>query len=110
MKAWSVLREELYIKTIYATKTYQACSASSKAASDEEESLGEKTILKLSKPYEGYGYYLYFDQFFSSVPLMQKLLSRNLYIQSYSKHTLFDKYIKINLGQSHYAMTEVYQL
>jgi hypothetical protein len=50
-----------------------------KKASDEESSLGEKTVLELTKPFEGKYYCVYFDNFFTSSSPLSKLLERKLF-------------------------------
>lgn len=61
-----------------------------KKESDEEGSLGEKTVLELTKPFENKHYCVYFDNFFTSFTLLSKLLDRNLFgcgtIRSNRKH------------------------
>lgn len=41
--------------------------------------LGEKIVLLLSYALECLGYYLFFDNFFSTIPLMVKLLNKNIF-------------------------------
>lgn len=43
------------------------------------EMLGERVVLELSKRFQNRGYCLYFDNFFTTIPLMQKLLDRGLF-------------------------------
>lgn len=45
----------------------------------KEETLGEHVVLGLAKAFEGFGYCLFFDRFFSSIPLLKKLLSKSLF-------------------------------
>lgn len=41
--------------------------------------LGEKVVLSLTLALEGLGYCIFFDNFFSSIPLLIKLLEKNLF-------------------------------
>lgn len=41
--------------------------------------LGERTILQMSEPYMSKGYCLYFDNFFSSFPLLKELIDHNTF-------------------------------
>lgn len=50
-----------------------------KKESQEEGLLGEKTVLELTRPFEGKNYCVYFDNFFTSFPLLLKLLDRNIF-------------------------------
>jgi hypothetical protein len=45
----------------------------------DNEKLGENVVLKLSEPLSGGYYHLYFDNFFTSVSLLEKLLERKIY-------------------------------
>lgn len=46
---------------------------------DKDDTLGEHVVLGLAKIFEGLGYCLFFDRFFSNIPLMTKLLSKKLF-------------------------------
>lgn len=50
-----------------------------KKESQEEGLLGEKTVLELTRPFQGKHYCVYFDNFFASFPLLVKLLNRNIF-------------------------------
>lgn len=50
-----------------------------KKDSNEEGSLGEKTVLELTQPFIGKYYCIYFDNFFTSFSLLSKLLDRNIF-------------------------------
>lgn len=47
--------------------------------SDEKGSLGEKTVLELTRPFQDKFYCVYFDNFFTSFSLLSKLLDRKLF-------------------------------
>lgn len=61
-----------------------------KRASTEEGSLGEKTVLELTTHLQGKNFVVYFDNFFTSFPLLTKLLDRNIFacgtVRSNRKH------------------------
>lgn len=50
-----------------------------KKESDEDGPLGERTVLELTKPFQGKYYCVYFDNFFTSFSLLSKLLDRKLF-------------------------------
>lgn len=61
-----------------------------KKESNEEGSLGEKTVLELTKRYENKFHCVFFDNFFTSFPLLTKLLDRSTFgcgtLRSNKKH------------------------
>jgi hypothetical protein len=73
-------------------------------------SLGEKVVVNLSAPLTEHGYYLYFDNFFSSFPIMQRLLDNNIFrcgtFRTNRKHFPHDKLCPnktLSLGQFDFA-------
>lgn len=50
-----------------------------KAQNAQEGTLGERTVLDLTKKYHNKGYCVYFDNFFSTFILLSKLLEKNTY-------------------------------
>ncbi|CAH1956760.1 unnamed protein product [Acanthoscelides obtectus] len=50
-----------------------------KGESSSTEMLGERVVLELSKNFQNRGYCIYFDNFFTTIALMQKLLDRGLF-------------------------------
>lgn len=44
-----------------------------------EDTLGERVIMKLARPLENRGFCIYFDNFFTTIPLMEKLSNKNLF-------------------------------
>lgn len=66
-----------------------------KTAESSSDMLGERVVLEMSSNYQNRGYCLYFDNFFTTIPLMQKLLSQKTFgcgtIRQTRKH--FPKHI-----------------
>ena len=50
-----------------------------RADSVTEEGMGERVVSQLCKEIEGYNYYVYCDNFFSSVSLFESLLEHHVY-------------------------------
>lgn len=76
-----------------------------------EGSLGENVVMTLAAPFQMLGYCIFFDRFFTSFPLLFKLLSKNIFAcgtinqnrKYFPKHSLqIDR--KLKLGESDYAM------
>lgn len=83
-----------------------------KSSSEEIGSLSERVVLELSKPYAGHGYCLYFDNFFSTIPLLYELGARKLFgcgtFRMNRKHSPKEIYLdstKMKLGEFRHAMT-----
>ena len=51
-----------------------------KSNDHQEFVLGEKVVVQLSQHYLDYGYCLFFDNYFSSVKLAERLLRRNTFM------------------------------
>lgn len=83
-----------------------------KKDSREEGSLGEKTVLEITKNYVQKGYCVYFDRFFSSILLMAKLLARKIFARGtmMANRKYFPKDIlksdkSLKMGESDYAIS-----
>lgn len=83
-----------------------------KSISKEEGTLGEKTILELSKPLRNTGRCLYFDNFFSTIPLMSNLLSVGLFAcgtfrtnRKFYPKNMFTEDKKFKMGDSDFAQS-----
>lgn len=46
---------------------------------NKDESLGEHVVIGISKCFENLGYCLFFDRFFTSLPLCKKLFTKSLF-------------------------------
>lgn len=75
--------------------------------------LGERVILKLLSSLENNGFCAYFDNFFSTIPLMKKLADKSLFgcgtIRQTRKHFPKNKLIedkKLAMGQSDFAVCD----
>ena len=56
-------------------------------SSSEQDGLGKRVVLDLSRRLQGGYYHLYFDNYFSSVPLLTTLLDNGLYACGTARHT-----------------------
>ena len=78
---------------------------------DNSLTLGENVVLSLSTVFQTLGYCLFFDRFFTSIPLLAKLLDRGLFAcgtmqinrKHYPKHLLCPDQ-RMKYGESDFAM------
>ncbi|KAK9739518.1 Transposase IS4 [Popillia japonica] len=82
-----------------------------KSNTDEIGTLGERVVKEISNTYQDKGYCLFFDNYFSTVPLIQELLERKFFTcarfrsdRKYSPADLLKDVKKMKFGDSKYAM------